>query len=59
MTYASQVWREIMDASIGTTRLLGGVEWEKVQGPSGTTRWKNAKGREITAVTMYEATINP
>lgn len=58
MSYASQVWKEILDAPIGATRLLAGEEWEKVQKASGTTKWVNSKGRELTAVAMYEATIN-
>lgn len=58
MSYASQVWKEIMDASIGSTRLLAGEEWEKVQEMSGTTKWQNSKGRKLTNVAMYEATIN-
>lgn len=59
MSYASQVWKEILDAPIGATRLLAGEEWEKVQEASGTTKWVNSKGRKITAVAMYEATIHP
>lgn len=58
MSYASQVWKEILDAPIGSTRLLAGTEWEKVQGPSGTTSWVNSQGRRLTNVAMYEATIN-
>lgn len=57
-SYASQVWKEILDAPIGATRLLAGQEWEKVREASGSTKWENSKGRKITAVAMYEATIN-
>lgn len=57
MSYETQVWKEILDAPIGATRLLGGAEYEKVQGPSGTTRWVNSQGREMTNNDMYERTV--
>lgn len=55
-SYTTRIWREILDAPIGSTRLLGGREYEKVQSASGTTRWE-CGSRTMTNMEMYEATV--